>query len=147
MELIQYNDFLALTGAIRGTSKEKFYEELGLESLQHRHLYRKLSCIYKFYENKLLQYLFKLIPVRSSVYSNRSMQSVPFFKTRHNFFKKYFFLSAIIEWNDLDLNIMNSSSLNIFRNSTLKLIRLSANSVFNSHKFLAHYESLAGRQI
>ena len=36
MELIQYNACLVLTGAIRGTSKEKRYAELGLESPQHR---------------------------------------------------------------------------------------------------------------
>ena len=34
LESIQYNACLALTGAIRDTSKEKIYQELGLESLQ-----------------------------------------------------------------------------------------------------------------
>ena len=33
IEYIQYNAALALTGAIRGTSREKLYQELGLESL------------------------------------------------------------------------------------------------------------------
>ena len=32
-ELLQYNACLAVTGTIRGTSKEKIYQELGLESL------------------------------------------------------------------------------------------------------------------
>ena len=36
LELLQYNACLAITGAIRGTSREKLYEELGLESLQLR---------------------------------------------------------------------------------------------------------------
>ena len=36
IESIQYNACLALTGAMRGTSKEKIYQELGLESLQIR---------------------------------------------------------------------------------------------------------------
>ena len=34
LESIQYNAGLALLGAIRGSSREKFYHELGLESLQ-----------------------------------------------------------------------------------------------------------------
>ena len=34
MESIQYNACLAITGAIRGTSREKIYQELGLNSLQ-----------------------------------------------------------------------------------------------------------------
>ena len=36
LELLQYSACLAMTGAIRGTSREKLYEELGLESLQLR---------------------------------------------------------------------------------------------------------------
>ena len=41
-ESIQYNACLAITGAIRGTSRENTYQELGLESLQLRRWYRKL---------------------------------------------------------------------------------------------------------
>ena len=36
MESIQYNAAVAITGAIRGTSREKLYQELGLESLCKR---------------------------------------------------------------------------------------------------------------
>ena len=34
LESLQYNATLAITGAIRGSSTEKIYEELGLESLK-----------------------------------------------------------------------------------------------------------------
>ena len=34
LESTQYNACLAITGAIRGTAKEKLYQEVGLESLQ-----------------------------------------------------------------------------------------------------------------
>ena len=36
-ELIQYNAALAITGAIRSSSREKLYQELGFESLQQQH--------------------------------------------------------------------------------------------------------------
>ena len=36
IESVQYNAALAITDAIRGTSKQKLYQELGLESLKHR---------------------------------------------------------------------------------------------------------------
>ena len=43
IQIIQYNASLAITGAIRGTSEEKPYEELSLESLQHLQIiYSKL---------------------------------------------------------------------------------------------------------
>ena len=47
LESIQYNAALVLTRAIRGSSREKLYQELGLESLQLRRWYRKLCCFYR----------------------------------------------------------------------------------------------------
>ena len=44
-ESIQYNASLAMTGAIRSTSKEKLYEELGFESPQQRRWFRKLHLL------------------------------------------------------------------------------------------------------
>ena len=51
LELLQYNACPAITGAIRGTSREKLYEELGLESLQLRRWFRKLSCFYNLFSS------------------------------------------------------------------------------------------------
>ena len=36
LEAVQYNAVLAITRAIRGTSRIKIYQELGLESLKSR---------------------------------------------------------------------------------------------------------------
>ena len=36
LESVQYNAALAITGAIRGSTREKLYQELGLESLKSR---------------------------------------------------------------------------------------------------------------
>ena len=44
VESIQQNAAVAIAASIRGTSKEKLFDELGLESLQHRRWYRKLFC-------------------------------------------------------------------------------------------------------
>ena len=52
IESIQYNAAIAMTGAIRGTSSEKLYQELGLESLRSRRWLRKLCLFYKIYKNK-----------------------------------------------------------------------------------------------
>ena len=42
-ETIQYNVALAITSAIKGTSQMKLLNELGLESLEFRQWFRKLS--------------------------------------------------------------------------------------------------------
>ena len=41
-EATQYNAALSITGAIKGTSQIKIYNELGLESLESRRWFRKL---------------------------------------------------------------------------------------------------------
>ena len=129
LELLQYNACLAITGAIRGTSRGKLYEELDLESLQLHRWLRKLSCFYKLFKSEHPHYLFKLIPPRRSSYVTRNIHNIPFFKIRHTFLKNSFFPSTIIQWNKLDHNITNSSSFNIFRKSILNFIRPSPNSL------------------
>ena len=47
LESTQYNAALAIAVAIRGSSREKLYQELGFESLQQRRWYRKLCLFYK----------------------------------------------------------------------------------------------------
>ena len=46
MGTIQYNAALAITDAIRCSSREKLYQELDLETIQQRCWYRKLCCFY-----------------------------------------------------------------------------------------------------
>ena len=49
VDSMQYNATLAITGAIRKTSKEKLYNELCLETLEKRRWYRKLCCFFKIF--------------------------------------------------------------------------------------------------
>ena len=117
LESIQYNSALAITGAIRGTSTEKLYNELGLKTLEKRRWYKKLCCFYKVYKSHSPKYLLNIIPVTVSRYNIRNTNNIPQFKLKHNFFRNSFFPSEFIEWNKLDLNIRNSESLNIFKKS------------------------------
>ena len=133
LESIQYNSALATTSAIRRTSTEKLYNELGLETLEKRRWYRKLCCFYKVYQSHSPKYLFNIIPVTVSRYNTRNTNNISQFKVKHNFFRNSFFHSAVIEWNKLDLNICNSESSNIFKKSLLKFMCPSGSSVFNCH--------------
>ena len=63
---IRYNAALAITGAIRGTSKEKLYNELDLKTLKKRRWYRKLCCLFKIFRYKCPKYLFNIIPISVS---------------------------------------------------------------------------------
>ena len=133
MKSIQYNTCLAITGVIRRTSREKIYQELGLESLQLRCWYRKLCLFYKDFKSEYPKYLFNLIPVRSTPYATRGVGNIPLIKAKHDYFKNSFFPSAIIQWNILDLSLRNSKSISVFKEKMLNFIRPSPNSFFDCH--------------
>ena len=62
MDLVQYNAALAITGTIRGTSWEKLFQQLGLESDCKGQLYRKLCYFFKIFKDQSPEYLFRIIP-------------------------------------------------------------------------------------
>ena len=61
LESLQYNAVLTIAGAICGTSNGN-HNELGLESLQNRRWYRKVSFLYKVIANQRPFNLFDMIP-------------------------------------------------------------------------------------
>ena len=124
LESIQYNAALAITGTIRGSSREKLYQQLGLESLQLRRWYRKLCCFYKICNKQAPGYLTELIPTRNEVYQTRHLANITSLSFKHNFFKNTFFPSTILEWNKLDPSLRNSASYNVFKNSILKYSKI-----------------------
>ena len=132
VESIQYNAAVAITGAIRGTYKEKLFEELGLESLQHSRWYRKLCCFYKILKDQSPKYLFNIIPKLNRPYSTRNTNNTHF-KVRHSFFRNTFFPLVIIEWYKLHPEIQNAPSLNIFKKNIFKFIRPTTNNIFGCH--------------
>ena len=51
IESVHFSAALAITGTWRGTSRQKFYAELGWESLNSRRWSRRLSLFYKIVNN------------------------------------------------------------------------------------------------
>ena len=66
IESIQYNAAVTITGAIGGTSSEKLYQELGLESLRARRWLRKPCLFYKICKNRSRSYSYNLANSRQS---------------------------------------------------------------------------------
>ena len=79
MESMQYNAVPAITGAIRSTSREKLYHELGLEWLCKRQWYRKLCYFFKISKGQSPDYLFKILPSVSKAYNTRTNSNSPRF--------------------------------------------------------------------
>ena len=134
IESIQYNSALAITGTYRGSSREKLYQELGLESLHDRRCYRKLCFYYRIRHNICKPYLIELLPIdKSTCYNFLSKNSlmIPYIRTKQ--FKSTFFPSCIFNWNQLTLDIKHSSSLEIFKRELLKFIHPKAANVYKIH--------------
>ena len=70
LESARYNVALAIKRAIKGSSREKLYQELGLESLKARRWYQKLCLFFKLKKNKHPYYLFDIIPKILSTRTN-----------------------------------------------------------------------------
>ena len=100
LEAVQYNAALAITGAIRGTSRIKIYQELGLESLKSRRWFRRI-CYFSKIKNYIFQgYLFKLIPLDTHSYNTRFSENITTYCCRTDIFKHSFFPWTIVYWTN-----------------------------------------------
>ena len=79
IESVQYKVTLTITGAIQGTSRDKIYQELRLESLKSRRWYKRLVCMFKIMIEKAPNYLINLIPKYEPTIRTRS-NSIPSYK-------------------------------------------------------------------
>ena len=130
LEAIQYKAALAITGAIQGTSRDRIYAELGLESLKDRRWYKRLTCMFKIMNEQAPHYLINLIPKCNQSIRTRNSH-IPTFYCRTDCFKYSFFPSTLRDWFNLDEFIRSAESISIFKNRLLSLIRPVQSSVFN----------------
>ena len=86
----KFNACLAITGAIKGSSREKIYQELRLETLRKRCWLCRLYLFYKIQKNKLPSQLFRLIPNTSGMHVARNSNNSKGINAKHNFLKNYF---------------------------------------------------------
>ena len=133
IESIQYNAALAITGCIKGTSRDRIYHEVGLESLKQRRWFRRLTTFYHILNSRSPSYLFSLIPKPIINNRTRSGVNIPLFKSRTDSFQNSFFPNAVKEWNTLNVIIRNSSSLSVFKKAIIKSIRPTLNPIFDIH--------------
>ena len=132
IEQVQYRACLAITNAIRGTSRKKLYDELGLHSLIERRWRSKLIFFYKIMKGLLPEYLFSYLDFSTQEkYSLRlsTTSMIRPFPSKKKFFKNTFFPYCISEWNKLTVEIKNAKLINIFKK--LILIKKKENSIFS----------------
>ena len=125
IESIQYNAARVTSGAWKGTSRDKLYNDLGWESLYHRRNARRLIMLYDIMNSRTSLYLNEIIDKCKSKTNIRQLEKnciLPM-HCRTKRFLVSFFPSTIKLWNNLDLETKKSKSLPIFKKSLLKKIR------------------------
>ena len=95
IESVQYNAVLAITGSIKGSSREKLYQELGLEYLYQRRWARRLCLLCKGFSTGQRSYIYDLLPSMRS--SRRHVNSFNTFFCKSEYFGNSFIPNVIIE--------------------------------------------------
>ena len=128
LEQTQYSAALAVTGAWRGTNRQKLYNKLGWETLYHRRWYRRLCYFYSLLKSKASAYLYSEIPQQQNlVYNPRNPHCYEQPTGRTIRYSNSYFQNTISEWNLLDNKVRNSSSISQFKKNLLGIIRPSKN--------------------
>ena len=108
---------------MHGTSNAKLYEELGWHKLSKRREVSTLVVMYKLVNNLAPVPLCSLIPTGADTetlrYETRQRFDLPHFRARTDLFDKSFFPAGVRLWNELPLNIRQSSSLKEFKSTLL----------------------------
>ena len=130
LESVQYSSCLAITGCFRGTSREKLYSELGLESLADRRLSRRLLLFYKIINGFVPAYLSEYLPPQNIALRNVRRPLIFTVRGRTERYLNSFFPYCMSRWNSLDSRIRNLPSISKFKSAILEFLRPNANSTF-----------------
>ena len=151
--LFMINTVIAITGAIRGSSREKRYQELGLGSLKQQRWFWDLCYFFKIAKNQSPKYLFDKIHTTKTAYRTRNnIDNILRLNVKHTFFKNSFFPSTVIEWNNHGESIRTSESFVLLKKTILQFIRPTPNRTFTCHslieiKLFTRFKSFKGPQI
>ena len=107
LKSMQCKAALAITGTIQSTSRDKIYQQLGLEWLKSKRWYRSLSCVVKIMKEEAPNHLINIVPKCGSNTTTRN-NSIPIYNCRTDCFKYSFFPSTLNDWFNFNLNIRNS---------------------------------------
>ena len=130
---VQYQAALAVTGAWKGSSRMKLYEELGWESLDDRRMRKRIFQIHKIIDNKTPSYLRnKLPPNRNNLlYLPYIFQEI---QCRTQRYRNSFYPDAIASWNNTMSLFENFPSFNVLKHQMMKCVRPEPRSVFGIHR-------------
>ena len=136
IERVKYNVCLVITDAFKGTSRERLYQQLGLQSLKNRKWHRKPCFFYKIVKGLSPKYLTLYLQLHNNpIYQTRSTAKniVRQAASRIVNFNNTFFTRCSQEWSNLSDDIKSLPSPISFKKALLSFLETSENSVFAIH--------------
>ena len=134
VERIQYQAALAISGAWRGSSRSKIYEELGWESLSDRRMGRRILQIHKILNNKTPSYLSDKLPPNSrTLFSGNVRNTFRELICKSNRYMNSFFPDAIASWNIFIKHFDDVPSFDILKKHIYNFFRPNTRSIFGIH--------------
>ena len=134
VERIQYQASLAISGAWRGSSRSKRYEELGWETLSDRRMSRRILQIHKIYNNKTPLYLNDKLPLNCrALFSGNARNTFREIICKTNRYKNSFFPNAIASWNIFIKYFEDVPSFDILKKHINIFLRPKTRSIFGIH--------------
>ena len=98
----QYKVALATTGAIKSSSREKLYRELGVPYFYQRRWTRRLFLLYTVFSTRPPAYSYDLLPLKRS--SRRHVHS---FSANLNISRTFLFLISLMNGTNLILAVLS----------------------------------------
>ena len=132
VERVQYRGALAVTGAWKGTSRSKIYEELGWESLSDRRKVQRLIQMYKIVNMYTPSYLRDKLPPLRNPFAQVT-HTFQEFRVRTERFRNTFFPDTIKNWNVVISDFAEMPELNTFKSHLLSFYRPVSRSIFGVH--------------
>ena len=123
LENLQLSAARVVTGAIKGTSHAKIYNECNWPLLSERRKQNQLVQFFKMVNDESPQYLTSLVPNLVGDLGNYNLRNNHKFKniaTRTVKFQKSFLPNVINMWNNLDTDTVNCDDLNSFKSKVIK---------------------------
>ena len=136
VERVQYQAALAISGAWRGSSCSKLYEELGWESPSHRRMCRRILQIHKICNNKT-PYLNDLLPPNSrALFSGNTRNTFREIICKSNRYTNSFFPDATSSWNIFIKHFDEFPSFVILKKHLNTFFRPKTKNIFGIHDSL-----------
>ena len=134
LESTQYQAALAVSGAWKGTNRDKIYAELGWETLDQRRMFRRLVLFYKIMNCPTPDYLrIPTLSLHRHLYGIRSNNVLKDIVCKTDRYSNSFYPDSVCMWNDLGPELRGAESISVFKRNLLKLYRPEKKSLYNIH--------------